>query len=58
MAFLNLYLCDAFRNLVHFVLFKRHENIHRGVLLFVTMQVSPCDFTKSNTPPWVFFMFF
>ena len=30
---------------------KNVKNSHRGVLLLV-------NFTKSNTPPWVFFTFF
>ena len=34
------------------------KNTHRGVLLLVKLQVKACNFTKSNTPPWVFFTFF
>ena len=29
-----------------------------GVLLLVTLQALACNFTKNNTPPWVFFTFF
>ena len=29
-----------------------------GVLLLVKLQAVACNFTKSNTPPWVFFTFF
>ena len=29
-----------------------------AVLLLVTLQTEACNFTKSNTPPWVFFAFF
>ena len=32
------------------------KNTHGRVLLLVTLQVF--NFTKSNTPPWVFFMIF
>ena len=37
---------------------KNVKNTHRGVLLLVKLQASACNFTKSNTPPWVFFTFF
>ena len=30
---------------------------HEGVLLLVKLQVLACNFTKSSTPPWVFFNF-
>ena len=36
-------ICGALRDLVSFVQFKKRE---------------ACNFTKSNTPPWVFFTFF
>ena len=38
----------------HLYNLKNVENTHRGVLLLVVA----CNFTKSNTPPWVFFTFF
>ena len=48
----NINLCDALRNLVPFVQFKKREkHPWRSVIL-------ACNFTKSNTPPWVFFTFF
>ena len=28
-----------------------------GVLLLVKLKAKACNFTKINTPPWVFFMF-
>ena len=28
------------------------------VLLLVKLQAEACNFTKINTPPWVFFTFF
>ena len=34
----------------HLYNFKKVKNTHGGML--------PCNFTKSNTPPWVFFTFF
>ena len=36
---------------------KNMRNTHRGVLLLVKLQASKCNFTKSNSPPWVFFTF-
>ena len=37
---------------------KNMKNIHGGELLLVKLQVLACNFTKSNTPPYVFFTFF
>ena len=37
--------------------FKNVKNTHGGVLLLVKLQASACNFTKSNTPPWLFFTF-
>ena len=35
------------------------KNTHEGVLLLVVkLQTKACNFTKSNTPPWVLFTFF
>ena len=34
------------------------KNTHGGVLLLVKLQASAWNFTKSNTPLWVFFTFF
>ena len=36
---------------------KNVKNVHGGVLLLVKLQAFSCNFTKSNTPPWVFFIF-
>ena len=47
------YTCDALRDLVPFVQFKKRENTHGGVVILVKLQASTCNFTKSNTPPWV-----
>ena len=51
-------MCDALRNLVLFAQFKKRENTHKGVLLLVKLRAKACNFTKSNTPPWVFSTFF
>ena len=42
----------------HLYNFKNVKNIHRGVLLLVMFQALDFNFTKSNTPLWVFFTFF
>ena len=47
----------ALSDLVPFVQFKKRENTDRGVLIFAKLQASACNFTKINTPPWVFFTF-
>ena len=51
----KLFICDALRNLVPFVKFKKPE---KRVLLYTELQAEPCSFTKSNTPPLVFSTFF
>ena len=49
----NIYvmLCAIWYHLVP------REKTYEGVLLLVKLQVKACNFTKSNTPPWVFFKF-
>ena len=42
----------------HLYSLKIVKNTHGGVFLLVKLQTEACIFTKSNTPPWVFFMFF
>ena len=37
---------------------KRVKSTHGGVLILVKLQASAYNFTKINTPPWVFFMLF
>ena len=51
-------LCDALRDLVLFVQFKKRENNYGGVLLLVKLQPEACNFNWSNTPPWVFLYVF
>ena len=41
----------------HFYNLKNVKNTHGGVLILVKLQASACNFTKINTPPWVFFTF-
>ena len=48
-------MCDTLRNFVQFVQFKNVENTHGGLLILVKLQAEACNFTKSNTPPWVLF---
>ena len=37
---------------------KIAKNTHGEVLLLVKLYASACNFTKSNTPPWIFFTLF
>ena len=41
----------------HWYNLKNVKNTHGGMLLLVKLQASARNFTKSNTPPWVFFTF-
>ena len=41
----------------HLYNLKNVKNTHGGVLLLAKLQAEACNFTKSNTPPWVFFTF-
>ena len=42
----------------HLYNLKNVKNTHGGMLLLVKLQAEVCNFTKGNTPPWVFFKFF
>ena len=42
----------------HLYYSKNVKNTNGGVLLLVKLQASTYNFTKSDTPPWVFFGFF
>ena len=44
-------ICYSLHNL------KNVKNTHGGVLILVKLQAEACNFTKTNTPPWVFFTF-
>ena len=48
---ISVNICDALHNVILLVQFKKCEKHQGGVL-------KTCNFTKSNTTPWVFFMFF
>ena len=48
----------ALRNFVPFVQYKKREKHPWRMLILVKLQASACNFTKINTPPWVFFTFF
>ena len=37
---------------------KNVKNTHGRVLILIKLQALACNFTKINTPPWVFFTFF
>ena len=52
----TLSICDALRELLPFVEFKNRKTVPMKECYFIVkLQVSVCSFTKSNTPPWVFF---
>ena len=48
---------DALHDLVSIVQFKKRE-IHPWRSITFSNRLVACNFTKSNTPPWVFFTFF
>ena len=56
-VFLHEYICDALHDLILFVQFKKRGKHPWRSVTFI-LQLKPCNFTKSNTPPWVFFTFF
>ena len=41
----------------HWCNLKNVKNTHGRILILVKLQAKACNFTKINTPPWVFFMF-
>ena len=40
------------------IISKKRKNTYEGVLLLIKLQALACNFTKSNTSPWVYFTFF
>ena len=50
----NIVIYDALRDLIQSVQLK---NTHGGLILLVKLQAEACNFTKSITPSWVFFIF-
>ena len=53
----NKIICDVCTIWYHLYNLRNVKNNHGGVLLSVKLQAA-CNFTKSNTPLWVFFTFF
>ena len=51
-------ICDTLRNFLPFVQFKIREKHPWGSVLLVKLQAKAGNFTKSNFPPWLFFMLF
>ena len=49
---------DVLRDLLPFVQFKKRKKHPWRSITFSKVAGSACNFTKSNIPPWVFFMFF
>ena len=52
LLFINI--CDVLSDLVYFVQIKKRE---KHPLRSATLQAEACNFTKSNTFPWVFLRF-
>ena len=50
-------MCDALRDLVSFVQFKKREKCQWRSVTF-SKVAGACNFTESNTPQWVFLTFF
>ena len=44
--------------LYHLYNLQNMKSTHGVVLLYVKVPAEVCNFTKSGTPPWVFFTFF
>ena len=51
------FIRDALTIWYHLHKLKNLKNIPGGKLLLVKLQAEACNFTKNNTPPWVFFTF-
>ena len=51
----NYSICDALRDLIPFVQYKKREKHPWRSVAFSKVVV--CDFTKSNTLSWVFYTF-
>ena len=60
----KLYIFVIVANVMRWASWYRLYNLknvkitHGGVLILVKLQVSACNFTRINTPLWVFFTFF
>ena len=49
-------ICGALCDLVPFAQFKKHEKLSSKIVTF--SKIEACNFNKSNTPHWVFCIFF
>ena len=51
--------CNQFENLHMrcFAQFQKRKKAHGRVIRSVNLNAEACNFTKSNNPPWVVFMF-
>ena len=66
LEYLDLYLISGFQRLIvmlcgiwsYLYNLKNVRNTHVEVLLLIKLQAETCNFTKINTPPWMFFTFF
>ena len=52
-----MFICGALRDLVPFLQFKKREKHPWRSANFSNVASLACNFTKFNTPPWVFFTF-
>ena len=52
------FICDTLGDLVLLYYLRNVKNTNGGVLLLVKLQSEGFNFTKSNTPRWVFFYVF
>ena len=51
------FIWNALHDFLPFAQINKRENTHGWVLLLVKLQAEACNFTKSETPPWIFFTF-
>ena len=51
-------ICDDLRDLVSFLHSKKCDKHPQKSVTFRKLKTSVCNFTESNTPPWMFFTFF
>ena len=53
-----IYHCDILRDYVPLIQFKNVKTHMKECYLQESFQLQACNFTKSNTPPLIFFTFF
>ena len=51
------YICGALRDFLPFVQIEKYENKQGRMLFLVKLYVLAFNFTKNNTPPWIFSTF-